>query len=117
MLSGSRLAVLSFGVIMAESVSRRRPVKFAVAFSTAVGRWDALEATPLNKLKLRVSVLNPIACSAIVEFLVAMDSIEGAGAFAGGFDDAGIDPENLAKFIELVIKYLPQILAILALFI
>lgn len=92
-----------------------RRVTFADAFKQAVVNWDAPDATPENKLRLRLAVaLNVDAREAINDFLTDVDNAaEGGGQFAALVTPSGVDLDNLQKLLELIIQYLPQILAII----
>jgi len=90
---------------------RNRRVRFFDAFSQGVDRWNDGDAD--NKLKLRLALaFNRDAQDSVEKYLE--DKLEEEGVLAEFDNDiASVDKGKLEKFLELLVKYLPQILEII----
>ena len=87
----------------------RKTVRFKSALAQAISQWDH-EAK--DKLRLRLAIaMRPEIRDAIEAFIAEVAAEEDPVAFADV--RAGIDLDQLEKFLQLLIKYLPAILEII----
>lgn len=89
----------------------RRQVRFFDAFSQGVERFDG--ATEENKLRLRLALSMNRDARDSVEIYLKQKMAEESQLDAFGGDLAQIDLDKLEQFLQIIIKYLPQILEII----